>query len=172
MILIGFTTRTEFSDKIPQTTLGKPDAAKNMLDMERFGFTRCSITKIDIKLGEVSIFDDGPLEWGSKASTLEEKIIEACAKRKLFEMQKDFWGRPGNPCHHNSCVRHIEDIPFGQKWAWISLNPNYNGGCDHVRRFDVMPEINVWGDEAYENVLCVIAFMGVWRVLNFDPMFG
>ena len=37
--LIGFTTRTEFSDKIPQSTLGKPHAGKNMLNMKRFGFS-------------------------------------------------------------------------------------------------------------------------------------
>ena len=102
----------------------------------------------------------------------EEKMIEARMNRKLFEMQKDFWGRPGNPCRHNSCVRRAEDIPFGQKWAWISLNPNYKGGCDHVRRCDVVPEIYVWGYEAFENILCIIAFMGVWRVLNFDLLFG
>ena len=111
---------------------------------------------MDIKLADVSICDDGPLEWGSKAS--KEKMIEVRANRKLLEMQKDFWGRPGNPLRHNSCVRCAEDIPFGQKWAWISLNPNYNGGAEHVQRFDVVPEI--------------IAFMGVWRVLNFDTMFG
>ena len=134
-----------------------------MLAMERFSFTRCGITKIDIKLAEVSIFDNGSLEWGSKAFTPEEKMIVWGTNRKLFEMQKDFWGRPGNPLRHNSCVRRPEDIPFGQKWAWISLNPNCIGG---------EPEIYVWGDEAYENVLCIIAFMGVWRVLNFDPMFG
>ena len=98
--LIGFTTRTEFSDTIPQSTLGKLDARKNMLSMERFGFTRCGITQCHIKFGEVSIFDDGPLKWGSKASTPEEKMIEAHAYRKLFEMQKDFWGRPGNPLRH------------------------------------------------------------------------
>ena len=32
--LIGFTTRTAFLEKIPQSTLGKLDAGKNMLYME------------------------------------------------------------------------------------------------------------------------------------------
>ena len=53
-----------------------------------------------------------------------------------------------------------------------SLNSNFNGGAEHVERFDVMPEIYVWRDQAYENVLCIIGFMGVWHMLNFDPMFG
>ena len=92
--------------------LGEPDAGKNMLNMERFGFKRCGITKVDIKLGEVSIFDDGPLEWGSKASTPEEKMKEMHVNRHLFKMQKDFLGRQDNPLRHNSCVRRIEDYPL------------------------------------------------------------
>ena len=99
-------------------------------------------------------------------------MIELHANRRLFEMQMDYWGREGNPMRRNSCVRRVKDLPFGQKWAWISLNPNLNKGADHVQRFDVMPEIYVWGDEAYENVLCIISFIGFWQVFNFDPMFG
>ena len=59
---IGFTTRMEFSDQVPEATLSKWDSGKTMLGMERFEFKRCGITKIDIKLGDVSIFDDGPIE--------------------------------------------------------------------------------------------------------------
>ena len=66
----------------------------------------------------------------------------------------------------------MEDLPFKQNWAWSSLNPNFNSRAEHVRCFDVVPEIHVWGDQAYENVLCIIGFMGVWHLLNSDPMFG
>ena len=114
---IGFTTQTEFSDQIPKSSLGKRDAGKTLLGMQRFRFKRCGITKLDIKLGDMSIFQDGPLEWGSKASTPEEKRMEMRANRRLFEMQMDYWGCKGNPMHHNSCVRCVEDLPFGQKWS-------------------------------------------------------
>ena len=72
--------------------------------MERFGFKRCGITKVDINLGNWYIFDDGPLEWGSKASTDKQEMIEMHANPHLFEMQKDYCRREGNPMCHNSCV--------------------------------------------------------------------
>ena len=30
-----------------------------------------------------------------------------------------------------------------------------------MRRFDVVPEIYVWGDKLYKNVVCIVGFMGI-----------
>ena len=146
--IMGFTTLTEFKSQIPETTLAPPGASKTLLAT---AFKRCSITKIDIKFNEQSIFEDRPLEWGSDTTTQKGKMIEDRANRRLLKMQMDYWGCEGNPMCHNSCIQRPKDIPQGQKWAWIPLNPNFNGGAEHIQHFNTFPEIIVWGDEAYQN---------------------
>ena len=142
------------------------------LDSERFSFAgsdQTGITHIDIRINNRSIFADGPLEWGSSTDTR----IDNRANRRLYEMQKDFWGSEGNPLRHNSCVRDVELLPFGQKWAWISLTPNFNGGAEHIQMFDCTAEIFVWNDKIVtQKIIMVIGSEGVWRIVNINPLLG
>ena len=36
-------------------------------------------------------------------------------------------------------------LPHGQKWAWISLDPNYDGGDQAIERLDRQVDVTVWG---------------------------
>ena len=83
----------------------------------------------------------------------------AAVNKKLWEMQCDFWGKEGNPLCHNGCVQAWQKLADGQKWAWIILNPNTNGGMHHINKLDSQVEITVWSDEVVSKLRVVIFWL-------------
>lgn len=111
------------------------------LDAEKLPFTRCNITKIQIRLNNKSIFEEDALDWSDDPKN----------NLQLWKMQSDFWGNRSNPKRYNGMCAHPQDHPDGAKWIWLTLNPNYNGGIEAIEKLDNQLKIHIWGDNAAGN---------------------
>ena len=84
---------------------------------------------------------------------------QSAVYKKIWEMQCDFWGKEGNPMRHDSCNKKWQHIADGQKWAWIILHLNANGGMQHINKLDFQVEITVWTDTVLSNLRVVIFWL-------------
>ena len=107
-----------------------------LYEKEKLSMETCNIDKIQIKINNVDIFQEGPLDWRNNLKT----------NKMIWQSQMDYWGKPGNPLRHNSCVQRPQDLPFGQKWAWVCLDPGYNGGNQAIERLDGAVDVIIWGN--------------------------
>ena len=109
------------------------------------------IKKVQITIGGQNIFKEGPMDWRDTLPT--DKMI--------WQTQKDYWGNKNNSNRHNSCVEDPKDLHLGQKWAWISLDCNYNGGEQAIEFLDEEVEITVWG-KYHRSAYLVCWYMEPW----------
>ena len=124
------------------------------LGREKITLSRNGVVKFQITIGGQPIFKKGPMDWRDNSAV----------KKKRWEMQCDFWGKEGNPMRHKSCTQKWQHIADGQKWAWIILNLNANGGMHHINKFDFQVEITVWTDGLKRGLRVVIFWL--------DPRFS
>lgn len=112
---------------------------------EKMLFERNGIDRFQIFLGTRPIFESGPLDW---RNTFTNNI-------RLWEMQTDYWGKEGNDERINHCCKEPQDMPFGQKWVWCSINPNYDGANEVIERLDTPVTVRIWADQIVANLRCV-----------------
>ena len=127
-------------------TDGLARGAGRDLNGEKVRFERNNITRLQIYLGEDPIFQDGPLDWRDTDKN----------NQRLWQMQCDYWGNEDNEERKNAVCQDPDDMPYGQKWVWCSLNPNYNGGMQVIERIDKEFKVRVWGDGVTNNVRFVL----------------
>lgn len=108
---------------------------------EKMPFTRCGISKVQIKLNGLSIFPEGPLNWSDEKKN----------NLHLWKMQSDYWGNRANPNRYNGACANPQDHPDGAKWVWLTLNPNFNGGIEAIERLDKQIKVEIWGDAGADN---------------------
>ena len=102
---------------------------------EKLSMETCGIDQFQIEIGGVPIFQGGPMDWRDDINV----------HKMIWQSQIDYWGNEDNPQRHNSCVEQVQDLPFGQKWTWVCLDPGYNGGSQAIERLDGQVDILVWG---------------------------
>lgn len=113
---------------------------------QKMGFYRHGITRFQIFVGDRMVFEEGPLDWRDTPSN----------NYKLWQMQCDYYGKPGNPERKNHFCQDPEDMPHGGKWVWVTMNPNSDGGKETIERIDRQITIRYWADAVVQNLRCLI----------------
>lgn len=118
----------------------------NSYRTEKMLFHRNGIDRFQIYFGNRPIFEEGPLDWRDTPTN----------NQRLFQMQTDYWGKRGNKNRKNACCQDPQDHPHGQKWVWVTINPNFDGANEVIERVDEQITVRYWANAVVADVRCVI----------------